>query len=144
MPRYDLISGTASKLNDDGVLKRGSQGKAVRFLQLVLGGLDDDGSFGAKTEARVKEFQKAHVLAQTGKVDTSTWAAIKKTLPLLKRGNTGRYVEALQVALGGLTVDGSFGKLTYNAVVAFQREKKLESDGEVGQLTWGAIIADIT
>ena len=144
MPRYDLISGTASKPNDDGILKRGSQGKAVRFLQLVLGGLDDDGSFGAKTEARVREFQKAHGLTQTGKVDASTWVAIKKTLPLLKRGSTGRYVEALQVALGGLAVDGSFGKLTYNAVVAFQREKKLESDGEVGQLTWGAIIADIT
>lgn len=142
-PKYELITGTAEPVEDDGILRWGSRGKAVRFLQLCLGGLDDDGSFGPKTEARVKEFQRAHSLEQDGEVGKNTWAAIKRTLPLLKRGSTGRYVEALQVALGGLTVDGSFGKLTYNAVVAFQRESGLQSDGEVGQLTWGAIIVDM-
>ena len=142
-PKYELITGTAEPVEDDGILRRGSKGKAVRFLQLVLGGLDDDGSFGAKTEAKVREFQESHGLTVDGEVGLNTWAAIKATLPLLKRGSTGRYVEALQVALGGLTVDGSFGKLTYNAVVAFQRESGLQSDGEVGQLTWGAIIADM-
>ena len=143
-PKYELITGTAEPVEDDGILRRGSKGKAVRFLQLVLGGLEDDGSFGAKTDAKVREFQKSHGLTVDGEVGKNTWATIKRTLPLLKRGSTGRYVEALQVALGGLTVDGSFGKLTYNAVTAFQRESKLQSDGEVGQLTWGAIIADIT
>jgi|GEM_PF-667202 len=142
-PKYELITGTPEPVEDDGILRRGSKGKAVKFLQLVLGGLEPDGSFGPKTEARVKEFQKAHGLTVDGEVGPNTWAAIKRTLPLLKRGSTGRYVEALQVALGGLTVDGSFGKLTYNAVVAFQRESGLQSDGEVGQLTWGAIIADV-
>ena len=143
-PKYELITGTAEPVEDDGILRRGSKGKAVRFLQLCLGGLDDDGSFGAKTDARVREFQKSHGLTVDGEVGKNTWTAIKRTLPLLKRGSTGRYVEALQVALGGLTVDGSFGKMTYNAVVSFQRENGLQSDGEVGQLTWGAIIADIT
>ena len=142
-PKYELITGTAEPVEDDGILRRGSKGKAVRFLQLVLGGLDDDSSFGAKTDEKVRAFQKAHGLTVDGEVGKNTWAAIKRTLPLLKRGSTGRYVEALQVALGGLTVDGSFGKLTYNAVTAFQRESGLQSDGEVGQLTWGAIIADV-
>lgn len=142
-PRYELITGTATPVEDDGVLRRGSQGKAVRFLQLCLGGLEDDGSFGAKTEARVKEFQRAHGLEADGEVGRNTWTAIKATLPLLKRGSTGRYVEALQVALGGLIVDGSFGQKTYTAVTTFQRENGLESDGEVGRLTWGAIIADV-
>ena len=143
-PKYELITGTAEPVEDDGILRIGNKGKAVRFLQLCLGGLDDDGSFGPKTDAKVRAFQKAHGLTVIdGEVGPNTWAAIKRTLPLLKRGSTGRYVEALQVALGGLTVDGSFGKLTYDAVVAFQRESGLQSDGEVGQLTWGAIIADV-
>jgi hypothetical protein len=142
-PKYELITGTAEPVEDDGILRRGSKGKAVRFLQLVLGGLDDDGSFGSETDAKVRAFQRSHGLTVDGEVGKNTWAAIKRTLPLLKRGSTGRYVEALQVALGGLTVDGSFGKLTYNAVVSFQRENGLQSDGEVGQLTWGAIIADV-
>lgn len=142
-PKYELITGTVAPVEDDGILRRGSQGKAVRFLQLCLGGLDDDGSFGAKTEARVKEFQRAHGLEADGEVGRNTWAAIKATLPLLKRGSTGRYVDALQVALGGLAVDGSFGQKTYTAVTTFQRENDLDSDGEVGRLTWGAIIADV-
>lgn len=140
MPRYDLLDSEPQDQSHAGVLRKGSTGKAVRFLQLCLGGLEDDGSFGYKTLSRVLAFQKAHGLAQTGEVDPATWLAIKSTLPLLKRGSTGRYVKALQVALGGLDDDGSFGKLTYNAVTAFQRENRLESDGEVGPLTWGAII----
>jgi peptidoglycan hydrolase-like protein with peptidoglycan-binding domain len=143
-PKYELITGTPEPVEDDGILRRGSKGKAVKFLQLVLGGLEPDGSFGPKTDAKVRSFQKSHGLTVDGEVGPNTWAAIKRTLPLIKRGSTGRYVEALQVALGGLTVDGSFGKLTYNAVTAFQRESGLQSDGEVGQLTWGVIIADIT
>ena len=142
-PKYELITGTAEPVEDDGILRLGSKGKAVRFLQLVLSGLEPDGSFGPKTDAKVRSFQKSHSLTVDGEVGPNTLAAIKRTLPLLKRGSTGRYVEALQVALGGLTVDGSFGKMTYNAVVAFQRESGLQSDGEVGQLTWGAIIADV-
>lgn len=143
-PRYELLTGGKPAVQEDGILRVGSSGKAVRFLQLALGGLNDDGDFGPKTEAKVKAFQKAHRLVVDGEVGPDTWEAIKQTLPLLKRGSTGRYVEALQVALAGLNVDGKFGKKTYDAVTAFQRESGLESDGEVGQLTWGAIIADLT
>lgn len=140
MPRYDLVTGTAQ---NDGVLRKGCQGKAVRFLQLCLGGLNDDGDFGWKTLNKVLEFQRAHGLADDGEVGEKTWAAIRKTLPTIQRGSQGRYVEALQVALGGLTVDGDFGTNTYKAVTAFQREQGLASDGEVGQKTWGAVISDV-
>ena len=142
-PKYELLTGTAAPVEDDGILRSGSQGKAVRFLQLCLGDLDDDGSFGPKTEERVKAFQKKAGLEPDGEVGPATWSAIKATLPLIKKGSTGRYVEALQVALGGLTVDGSFGNLTRNAVIAFQKKAGLEPDGEVGRLTWGAIIANV-
>lgn len=69
-------------------------------------------------------------------------------LPLLKWGSKGFLVEELQSALNDhtrtlspkLVVDGVFGKLTYGAVRAFQRENPpLEIDGVVGPKTWERI-----
>ena len=148
IPRYDLVTGTPTQTEtkkDDGVLRRGDKGTAVRFLQLCLGGLDDDGSFGWATLKRVVEFQKAHGLDDDGEVGKLTWTAIRKTLPLIKRGSKGRYVKALQVGLGFPEdeIDGSFGQYTDKGVRAFQKKAKLEVDGEVGQKTWGALIDDV-
>ena len=139
MPKYDLISGTVVEEPASTVLRIGSKGKKVEFLQLCLGGLVVDGSFGVDTFAKVTAFQKAHHLQEDGQVGPLTWTAIRKTMPLLKRGDKGRYVKALQLILGGLDVDGSFGRLTRQAVCIFQKEHKLESDGEVGQQTWTKI-----
>lgn len=61
-------------------------------------------------------------------------------LPLLKKGSKGKAVEWLQIALGGLTVDGDFGDKTLVAVKAFQTRNGLAVDGEVGPKTWAAII----
>lgn len=60
---------------------------------------------------------------------------------VLKKGSRGSLVSDLQTKLNlvsgaGLSVDGSFGKLTYNAVVAFQRAFGLSVDGQVGNQTW--------
>lgn len=144
MPKYGLITGAPelepSDPEDDGILRKGSQGDAVRFLQLCLGNLVDDGSFGWKTLNRVIDFQKAYGLVPDGEVGPLTWTAIRKILPLLRKKSQGRYVKALQMALGGLTVDGSFGPKTLAAVEKFQKAHGLEVDGEVGPLTWTAII----
>ena len=61
-------------------LRRGSTGDAVKFLQerLSLMGysLVFDGSFGAKTEAAVKQFQKDRGLTVDGIVGSKTWTAM--------------------------------------------------------------------
>ena len=60
---------------------------------------------------------------------------------LLKRGDSGIFVEYLQYGLHIMCFkvkpfDGIFGTNTYNAVINFQNLKKLAADGIVGEHTW--------
>lgn len=62
-------------------LRRGNSGDEVAELQALLNAmygadLEIDGVFGAKTEAAVKAFQKAHGLYADGIVGQKTWAAL--------------------------------------------------------------------
>lgn len=136
-PRQDTAS------DDYPLLKRGSKGTAVKFLQTVLGGLEVDGSFGAKTEARLIAWQRINGCDPDGEAWVETYTAMIPTLPMLKRGSQGRYVRALQIALGGLEVDGSFGYLTQNAVLQFQSDNDIETDSVVGPITWEHIIKSL-
>jgi len=54
------------------LLKKGSTGEDVKKLQAKLG-LTADGSFGAVTEAKVKDWQKANGLTPDGVVGTISW-----------------------------------------------------------------------
>jgi len=83
-PKYELISGvpteSAQEEYDMPQIKRGSKGKAVKVLQVILGGLDIDGSFGPATQASVLAFQKNHGLEADGIVGPRTWKALFNTL----------------------------------------------------------------
>ena len=65
-------------------LAQGSKGAAVKVLQIILNadgaGLSVDGSFGPKTAAAVKEFQKKHGLAADAIVGRKTWPALMEVL----------------------------------------------------------------
>lgn len=54
-------------------IRKGSKGDVVKEIQAQLGGLVVDGIFGPLTEARVREFQKAHKLAADGIIGAITW-----------------------------------------------------------------------
>jgi len=58
------------------LIKRGSRGEVVKMIQRKLGGLEIDGIFGPRTEARVKEFQRSKGLVADGIVGPKTWAAL--------------------------------------------------------------------
>lgn len=64
------------KHNLTRLLKVGSTGKMVENLQKALGGLEVDGKFGTKTEAKVKAFQKKHKLVVDGIVGKDTAHAL--------------------------------------------------------------------
>ena len=67
------------------------------------------------------------------------------TRPTVSLGSTGEDVKDLQVVLNAtvadnsLVVDGVFGNLTKEAVMAFQKQYGLTIDGIVGDETWAVI-----
>jgi peptidoglycan hydrolase-like protein with peptidoglycan-binding domain len=154
------------------VLRRGSTGTAVKALQKAIGKLTVDGSFGPATEARVKEYQKAKGLTVTGIVDSKVWAALMGAVtgpaapapaptapapapttasPLakyagltLKLWSKGEAVKALQKAIGKLTVDGSYGRLTEARVKEYQKAKGLTVTGVTDAKVWKALMAQTT
>lgn len=64
------------KYNLTRLLKKGNKGDDVKELQRTLGGLAVDGIFGAKTDKKVKSFQKSKRLTQDGKVGKNTAHAL--------------------------------------------------------------------
>lgn len=69
--------------NGPNGLRRGSQGEHVRRLQQALSdlGFDPqgvDGSFGPKTDAALRAFQRAAGIAADGEAGPATWAAIER------------------------------------------------------------------
>lgn len=81
-PKYELIGGTIpeSEEYDMPQIQRGSKGKAVKILQIILGDLEVDGSFGPATQAATLAFQKKHGLEADGVVGPKTWRALLDTL----------------------------------------------------------------
>jgi cell wall-associated NlpC family hydrolase len=74
----------------------------------------------------------------TEAVTAGTAQAAPVTDSVLKRGDSGARVVALQKALG-ITADGEFGAATHKAVRAFQRANGLAIDGVVGAMTAGKL-----
>ncbi len=157
------------------VLQLNDTGPTVQRLQKRLAklGFDPgtiDGHFGADTRRAVREFQKSRALDVDGTVGLQTWTAlltdqpptpdekspVKRDrrpdadpgkLPILERGDEGRFVERVQQALNrhGFdpgAIDGSFGEDTERAVLAFQKKQRLDRDGVVGERTWKALLAN--
>ena len=127
-----------------------------------------DGQYGSGTAQAVKNFQRANGLNPDGVAGTQTLTrlyvsgtaiaaatpkptatpkpsattaatAVKINAKLLKRGDSGAAVKALQqrlVQLGYLTAaDGIYGPKTVNAVAAFQKQNGLTADGVAGTMT---------
>ena len=134
-----------------------------------------DGDFGAGTYNAVKKFQADNGLEADGIVGDNTWAALLKTeqtkpeqtepekkpekpvtptgsactveLPIVRQGDNGFPVIAVQTLLGKHNfnvnyIDGDFGPDTLAKVKAFQKAKSLTADGIVGSKTWVKLLTN--
>ncbi len=150
-----------STSRSSGMLQQGSKGPEVLKLQkaLAAAGFNPqglDGSFGPKTEAALRAFQRAAGIAVDGRAGPQTWNALKSwgagapapapspAGPTLRKGDMGPEVRKLQTQLeqhgirtGG--IDGNFGPMTQKAVTEFQRAKGLNANGVAGPETWAAL-----
>jgi peptidoglycan hydrolase-like protein with peptidoglycan-binding domain len=133
-------------------LREGDRGEDVKGWQTLVG-VTPDGSFGPKTTAATKEFQRKVGLGTDGIVGPATHAkmgellaflAVQKPVrPTLRRGSQGEHVRYLQQRLNAhrapVRVDGDFGPATVRAVQQFQRAKGLPTTGIVASRTWAAL-----
>ena len=156
LKKLDSAYKNADSDKDDGSLRKGATGSAVKNLQTKLKKLgfynaSIDGDYGDTTVAAVKAFQKKYNLTADGvagsetlkKLDTAYKNADSNTSTdddSLRKGATGTAVKTLQTNLKKLGfytayVDGSFGATTESAVKAFQKKYGLTSDGVAGSAT---------
>lgn len=146
--------GSAS-MSDIVELKKGDKGAAVESLQdemIDLGYLTLEqkktgvGTFGNKTEAALKAFQKDIGLKDTGILDLPTQTALRQLNDGVKKGSSGGVVQALQQKLVSKkfltqaemsTGIGIFGNKTQAALIQFQlKNDKLEPNGVLSDETY--------
>ncbi|MER3429207.1 MAG: hypothetical protein C4334_14170 [Pyrinomonas sp.] len=139
-----------------GNLARGDRGPEVTKLQGLLVDLGHmtreqvatgPGIFGPRTEAAVREFQRANGLVVTGKFDAATHQAMSRIVSGVRRGDRGPLVAALQQRLVGLgymteaevnTGPGIFGPRTEAALKRFQAANGITQTGVLGVTTYRA------
>ncbi|MGI5906858.1 MAG: peptidoglycan-binding protein [Candidatus Pararuminococcus gallinarum] len=124
--------------NDSLPLKRGSKGYnvlclqyALRMMQIDPNGFD--GSFGGGCVSAVERYQEKKGLTADGVVGTNTWETLRKDIRPIQEALLNHGYD-----IGG-TTDGIASPETYNAVLAFQKDKGLTVDGLVGTGTRNAL-----
>ena len=160
-----------TKIDSTRIYRAGDEDAGVKALQqrlCDLGFLDSKyvtGYYGAITVSAVKRFQKANSLPETGTVAQLTVAALNSTEAktstttnasdiiakpgTLRLGDSGTQVKKLQQNLKALgyfksTVTGTFGSVTRDAVVKFQKAHSLTADGIATSKTLSKITAALS
>ena len=126
-----------------------------------------DGRYGTSTASAVRAFQRRYGLTVDGVVGRTTWNKLYEVYNdianrllspslrpgeypgILRRGSSGTAVRELQFylyllsayesSIPTVSIDGSFGAATENAVRAYQRFAGLTVDGIVGRATWESL-----
>ena len=150
--------------------KIGSNGPEVSSSQRCLKKLGYfngpvTGKFASLTQNATIKFQQANRISADGVVGISTQRALQRACqsrssnrniggaarssvgqyPTLSQGQTGAAVTKLQQRLRQLgyfntNPTGNFGRITKDAVIAFQRSYRITANGIVNRQTWNALM----
>lgn len=126
-------------------IKHQSTGDIVKAAQYLLGYAERkqaSGEYDANFVAFVCAWQSKNGLTADGIIGPNTWTAIAKAASTCSTGKnkTSAYTCAVQILVGGTTVDGVYGSNTKKVVAAFQSARGLSADGICGPKTWAALI----
>lgn len=139
-------------------IREGDRSERVADVQLRLRALklrveDETGVFGPSTKQAVREFQQRRGIIVDGMVGPHTWNELveaswrlgDRVLYLKVPVMRGDDILALQSRLNALGFDagredGIFGRTTYSAVRAFQREYGVAEDGIFGAASDAALL----
>lgn len=165
-PKYDEASMSNLNDNNTSneiiysLIKKGSKGNLVRIAQqkLMQKGYSlpkygADGQYGDETEQAIRRIQKDAGISVDGICGNDTWAVLNGDFSnpngveypgyLIKKGQQGEMVRLVQQKLidlgyscGSFGADSIFGRSTFNAICAFQKDNGLSADGICGPLTW--------
>lgn len=135
--------------SSEETLSQGDRGGAVKEAQRQLheaGYLSGaaDGVYGSQTASAVRAFQQERGLSVTGKIDKTTWKALRetpKTSSALREGDRGPRVAHLQnlLTLHGFapgSMDGVYGRGTAAKVREFQNFCGMRATGTVDEAVW--------
>ena len=130
-------------------IRLNNTGDIVKIAQYMLNYAERgkaDGIFDDRFAAEVGDWQAKHNLTADYIIGPNTWSAMAKAMPTCStsKNKTSTYTCAIQLLIGGLTVDGIYGNNTKKAVTAYQSAAGLTADGICGPKTWIALITGET
>lgn len=104
------------------------------------------GMFDADFLNYVCTWQGNNGLEVDGIIGKASWTKIAELAPTCStsKNKTSPYTCAVQILVGGITVDGVYGPKTKKAVAAYQSANKLSADGICGPKTWKSLIVGAT
>lgn len=126
-------------------IKKDDKGDIVKVAQYLTGYAaikKASGQFDDAFEAFINDWQSKNGFVPNGEINEEIWKAILAKLPTCSTSKNSKsaYVCAIQILIGGLTVDGIYGSNTKKGVAAYQSAMNLSVDGICGPKTWNALI----
>lgn len=92
-------------------------------LQTIVPDLKDDGLAGPKTVAALKEYQNAHLLLPTGRVDDETWELLMLEIPRQEKSDNGTDTSNNGKDTSNNGTDTSNNGTFWDNIVYFKREE---------------------
>lgn len=115
----------------------------ILFLQQTVGNRAVGGLLAGRKRPGPAASEPVHAFPALQRQEEAAAVAPNYPGQMLRFGSHSEAVRTAQAMLNqhgfGLVVDGIFGPLTHQAVIAFQRAKGLAVDGIIGPVTWSVL-----